>query len=209
MTSFDPYANRPRATDMPSAPVLECPTGRWWVCALLGAVLAAMGLFVLFNVVAASIVGAIFFAAALIVGGAFQIGHGFFAEGWTSKVLSIIVGILFVLGGALLLTNPLATSLGLTLGIATILAVSGIVRLVLAYRHWGDYGWVLLASGLLGIVTGVVFILGFPWSGLIVPGMLLGIDLIFHGASWLTLGLAVRRPRTSDVGRAGMAHAAR
>jgi uncharacterized membrane protein HdeD (DUF308 family) len=209
MTNFDPYANRPRATDLPSVPVLECPAGRWWVCALLGAVLVAIGVFIFFNVVAASIVSAIFFAAALIVGGAFQVGHGFFAEGWTSKALSIVVGLLFVLGGALLMTNPLATSLGLTLGIATILIASGIVRLVLAYRHWGDYGWVLLASGLLGIITGAVFIFGFPWSGLIVPGMLLGIDFIFHGAWWLTLGFVVRRARVQEMGSGGVAHAVR
>lgn len=177
----------------------ECPTGRWWVCALLGVVMLIGGVFVLFNVVAASIVAALFFAAAMIVSGAFQIAHSFAARGWKSVTLSLIVGILFLAAGVLLATNPLATSLGLTLAIAVMFFVSGIVRLVLAIRHWNDFGWLLLASGLLGITLGVVLFLGFPWSGLVVPGMLLGIDLLFNGAWWLMLGFFVRRPREGSI----------
>jgi uncharacterized membrane protein HdeD (DUF308 family) len=113
-------------------------------------------------------------------------------------VLSLIVGLLFVLGGAMLMLNPLATSLGLTLGVAALLFASGVVRAVLAVRHWRDYGGLLLASGLLGIITGIVLLVGFPWSGLLVPGILLGIDLIIHGTWWLALGIFVRRPRGSQ-----------
>src|SRR4051812_19783996 len=157
------------------------------------------GVFVLFNVVAASLVAALFFAAAMMVSGGFQIAHSFAARGWRSVTLSLIVGILFLAGGLLLATNPLATSLGLTLAIAVMIFASGVVRLVLAFRHWADFGWLLLASGLIGIALGVVLILGFPWSGLVVPGMLLGIDLLFNGTWWLMLGFFVRRPREGSI----------
>src|SRR6266540_826154 len=132
MTSSD--ATPARAAEPSLMPLFECPTGRWWACALLGVVFLGMGVFVLFNAVAASIVSAIFFAAALVIGGAFQIVHAFAARGWGGLVLSLVVGVLFVLGGFLLLMNPLATSLGLTLGIAAVLLASGVVRLILAYR---------------------------------------------------------------------------
>lgn len=174
--------------------MLACPAGSWWACALLGAALIAVGVIILFNAVVASLVSAIFFGAAITVGGVFQIIHAFSAKGWGSLVLSLIVGILFTIGGVLLMLNPLAASLGLTLGIAAMLLASGIVRVMMAFRHWGDFGWVLLASGLIGIVTGVVLFLGFPWSGLVVPGILLGLDAVFHGIWWLTLGVLVRRP---------------
>jgi uncharacterized membrane protein HdeD (DUF308 family) len=189
-----PYSPQADPTRIP-----ECPTGRWWVCALLGAVMIAGGIFVLLNVVVASIAAALFFAATLIVAGGLQIAHSFAARGWKSVTLSLVVGILFVAGGLLLATNPLATSLGLTLAIAVMFFVSGIVRLVLAFRHWNDFGWLLLASGLLGITLGVVLISGFPWSGLVVPGMLLGIDLLFNGTWWMMLGFFVRRPREGTI----------
>ena len=183
-------------SDSPQNPAaaLHCPTGRWWLCALLGLVLLAGGVFLLWNVVAASLVTALFFAAALTVGGIFQIIHAFSARGWGSFALSLIIGLLLVAAGLLLAVNPLATSLGLTLAIAALFLAGGALRLWLAARHWHDHGWLLTISGLLSLALGVVLILGFPWSGLVVPGILLGVDLIFQGSWWLTVGLWVRRP---------------
>ncbi|MEJ2436368.1 MAG: HdeD family acid-resistance protein [Pseudolabrys sp.] len=178
----------------PTAALPQCPTGRWWLCALLGLVWLAGGVFVLWNAVVASLVTALFFAAALIVGGIFQIVHAFSARGWGSLTLSLIIGILLVGSGLLLATSPLATSLGLTLAIAVLFLAGGALRLWLAARHWRDHGWLLTISGLLSLALGVVLILGFPWSGLVVPGILLGVDLVFQGAWWLTVGLWVRRP---------------
>ncbi len=187
-----------------AAGALRCPTGRWWLCALLGLVLLAGGVFVLWNAIAASLVAALFFAAALAVGGVFQIVHAFSARGWGSLALSLILGILLVGCGVLLATDPLATSLGLTLAIAALFLVGGVLRLWLAARHWQDHGWILTVSGLLSLALGVVLILGFPWSGLVVPGILLGVDLIFQGSWWLTVGLWVRRPHE---GAGTLAHA--
>ena len=176
-------------------PIIECPAGKWWFCALLGVVLLAAGVFVFFNVVLASVISAVFFGAAMSVAGAFQIVHAFSSRGWGGFAWSMAVGLLFLLGGFLLMANPLAASFGLTLAFAVLLLAAGGVRLVLAFRYWQDYGWMLLASAIMGILTGVIVLLGFPWSGLIVPGLLLGIDLVFHGLWWLVLGMWVRRPR--------------
>jgi uncharacterized membrane protein HdeD (DUF308 family) len=185
------------------SPVRQCLAGRWWVCAVLGAVLLGAGVFIFFDVMVASLVAATLFAVALIVAGLFQIVHAFSARGWGSLTLSLVVGLLCVLGGVVLAFNPLATSLGLTLAIAALLIASGAIRLTLSFRHWRDFGWILFASALLSIITGMVLLMGFPWSGLVVPGILLGIDLIIHGAWWLALGLLTRQPdgRTHDAGR--------
>jgi uncharacterized membrane protein HdeD (DUF308 family) len=198
MTNID--SNSPQS----ATAALHCPTGRWWLCALLGLVLLAGGVFVLWNAVAASLVTALFFAAALFVGGAFQIVHAFSARGWGSFALSLLIGLLLVGAGLLLATDPLATSLGLTLALAALFLAGGALRLWLAARHWQDHGWLLAVSGLLSVALGVVLILGFPWSGLVVPGILLGVDMIFQGSWWITVGLWVRRPHP-DAGT--LAHA--
>jgi uncharacterized membrane protein HdeD (DUF308 family) len=190
----------------PVSPVgWRCPAGRWWVCVVLGAVLLGTGVFILFDAMVASLVAATLFAAALIVAGLFQIVHAFSARGWGSLSLSFSVGLLCVLGGGVLAFDPLATSLGLTLAIAALLIASGGIRLTLAFRHWRDFGWILFASALLSIITGMVLLMGFPWSGLVVPGILLGIDLTIHGAWWLALGLLARRPAAvpSTIAQAG------
>lgn len=173
----------------------ECPTGHWAVCAWLGAAMIAGSVFILYNIVAASLATALFFAAAMIVTGIFQIAHSFAAKGWRSVTLSLIIGILFALAGGLMATNPLATSLGLTLAISAMMLASGVVRLVIAFRHWNDFGWLLLISGLFSIALAAVLIMYFPWSGLVVPGVMLGIDLMLSGIWWLMLAFFVRRPR--------------
>jgi uncharacterized membrane protein HdeD (DUF308 family) len=42
------------------------------------------------------------------------------------------------------------------------------------------------------LVLGIIILSGWPGSSLWVIGLFLGIDLIFHGWSWVALGLAVR-----------------
>lgn len=199
MTSTD-SAHSPQT--VPPVVALECPAGRWWICVLLGLVLFAGGVFVLWNVVAATIVTAIFFAAALVVVGLFQIVHAFYARGWGGFAVSLIVGLIYVAAGLVLMTDPLATSLALTIVIAVLFLISGIMRLWIAFKQWNDYGLILAASGIMGVVFAGVLMLGFPWSALVVPGLLVGVDLIFHGCWWLVVGFKVRHPRGEPHGLA-------
>jgi uncharacterized membrane protein HdeD (DUF308 family) len=168
---------------------------RWWIYALLGVLFLFMAAFVFGHLIAASIVSAIFFGAALTVGGAFQIVHAFYERGWGGFALSLIVGILYVIGGLWLMANPLATSAALTLFIAAILLVSGILRLALAYRLWPVGGWMLVFSGVIAVLAGLVIMAGWPASGLVVLGLCLGLDLLTFGLFWLVLALALREMR--------------
>jgi uncharacterized membrane protein HdeD (DUF308 family) len=67
------------------------------------------------------------------------------------------------------------------------LVISGFVRLYVGFTNRAESGWLLLLSGIFGILAGLVVLLGWPASGLWVIGFLLGIDLIFHGVGWLAL----------------------
>ncbi len=151
--------------------------------------------FVFGHLIAASIVSAIFFGAALTVGGAFQIVHAFWERGWGGFALSLIVGILYLVGGLWLMANPLATSAALTLFIAAVLLVSGILRFVLAYRVWPVSGGMLILSGVIAVLAGLVIMAGWPASGLVVLGICLGLDLLMFGLFWLVLAFALREIR--------------
>ena len=45
--------------------------------------------------------------------------------------------------------------------------------------------WIMLLSGVFGVLAGIVILTGFPMTGLWVLGFLLGVDLISHGLGWL------------------------
>ena len=53
-------------------------------------------------------------------------------------------------------------------------------------------GWLLLLSGLVGVLAGLVILFKWPLSGLWVFGLAIGLDLVLHGLWWVVSGLTTR-----------------
>jgi uncharacterized membrane protein HdeD (DUF308 family) len=194
-TSRATYSD-PARTDPDGRPAeFDLSPDKWWVSLILGLLLIAAGIYMVFHAIAASIATSIVFGAILLVGGIFQVVHTFWENTWRSRILSVIIGLLFAGSGVLLLLDPLAGSVGLTLAFAVMFIAGGVLRLVLAYRLWRRVGWLLLLSGLIAMATGAIIVLGWPWSGLVIPGLMVGIDMVFYGAWWAALGMTLRRER--------------
>ena len=168
---------------------------KWWIAALVGLALIVVGLIVLGHLVAATLVSTILIGSMLILGSLFQIGHAFSERGWAGFTLSLLIGLLYLVTGVVLVMDPAAGSLALTLLFAAFLLASGVVRIVLAIRFWEMWGWLLLISGALGVLAGLVIMTGFPMTGLWVLGLCLGIDLFVHGLWWLAFAFLLRGAR--------------
>jgi uncharacterized membrane protein HdeD (DUF308 family) len=167
-----------------------------WATILLGIFIILAGLFVLGDIATATVVSAILFGIALIGAGAFEVIHSFSAPHWGGLLLRLLVGTFYVIGGAMLFANPLAASEILTLAFAAALIASGIARLFLASEYWERFGGLLLSSGIVGILAGLVILLKWPLSGLWVLGLAVGVDLLLHGTWWVMFGLSLREPLT-------------
>lgn len=164
----------------------------WWQSVLLGIVFMIAGLFVLRNAVLATVVSAIVFGIALLIAGLFEIVQAFWAEHWSGVFWRLLVGALYAVGGAILVADPLAASVLLTLAFAAALIASGIMRIYVALAHWDRYGWLLFVSGIVGVLAGLVVLLKWPLSGLWVFGLVVGIDLFLHGLWWVVSGWTTR-----------------
>jgi uncharacterized membrane protein HdeD (DUF308 family) len=158
----------------------------------LGVVLILAGLFVLRSAVAATVVSAIIFGVALLVAGLFEIVQAFWAPHWSGVLWRVLVGALYAIGGAVLISDPIAASVVLTLAFALALIASGAVRIFLAITHWDSFGWLLLSSGIIGMLAGLVILFKWPLSGLWVFGLVVGVDLLVHGTWWVMSGWAGR-----------------
>lgn len=170
----------------------------WWQSILLGIVFIGAGLFMLQNAVAATVISAIVFGIALLVVGLFEVVQSFWAPSWGGFLWRLLVGVLYAIAGAILVADPLAASIVLTLGFAFALIASGGVRVFQAFQFWERLGWLLLASGIVGILAGTVILLKWPISGLWVFGFVVGIDLILHGSWWIANGVNSRHePRAA------------
>src|SRR5215470_1038600 len=85
-----------------------------WVRILLGLVLILAGLFVLGDVVLATLISTIFIGVTAICAGAFEIVHAFWTKGWGGFLWQLLLGALYVAAGIVLLTQPVAGALILT-----------------------------------------------------------------------------------------------
>ena len=54
------------------------------------------------------------------------------------------------------------------------------------------WGWVVF-SGIISFLLGLMIVAQWPVSSFFVLGIFLGVDLIFIGSGWITIGLALKR----------------
>jgi len=133
----------------------------------------------------------------LLVAGAAEVFQSFSAQYWRGFFLRLLVGVLYVIAGLMLITDPARASVVLTLVFALALIASGIVRIVQAVQYWEWFGGLLLFSGIVGILAGAIILSKWPVSGLWVLGAVVGVDLLLHGFWWISLGSRLRRERHS------------
>ena len=142
---------------------------------------------------------ALLLGIALIISGAAQLFHiSRFtrAWGWGSRLLLAAISIV---AGVVILRNPMVGALAMTLAMASYFLLAAVGRAVLALEASEAKGrtWLIL-SALVSFVLGLYLIGTLPVSSLYIPGTLLGIDLIFYGAS-LTALSANRRDETLSL----------
>ena len=170
----------------------EASARSWWLYLALGIALLIAGIIVLGDIVLASVVSALLIGWIIVVAGIIEIVHAFSARGWKGFLLDLLLGVLYVAGGWLLLSNPVATSVTLTLLIGVVWVVSGIFRMVLGSAIWHEGGGAVFLSGILAVLAGAIILARWPASGLWVLGLLLGIDLVIHGLAWMAYAFTVR-----------------
>ena len=157
----------------------------FWICVLLGIVMIGAGILVLGDIMLVTLISTIFIGWVSIFTGAFEIVHAFWTKGWGGFLWQVLLGVLYIAFGAVLVSQPVASALILTYILGMVLLISGLVRILLGISHWREAGWIMLLSGIFGVLAGLVILTGFPMTGLWVLGFLLGVDLISHGIGWL------------------------
>jgi uncharacterized membrane protein HdeD (DUF308 family) len=163
----------------------------WFV--ILGVALIVLGMAALSYSVLFTIASVEVFGFFLVIGAVVLIGASFFTGSWGGFFLTLLIGALQLITGVICVRHPAEAAIVYTLLLAVFFMVGGLVRIMVAlsgqFRSWP---WVLL-NGIVTLVLGVLIWAQMPYSGLWVIGTFLGIDLIFNGASFLALGMGVRR----------------
>jgi len=172
--------------------IADMQRNRGWIMAL-GIALIVIGCLAVTYTVSATIATMVYLGYFLLIGGAFEVIAAFWARHWGGFFLGLLMGVLLILAGIITLNHEGGVAILLTGIIAFFFMVGGIMRVVAALSmKFSNWGWVVI-SGLVTFILGLMIWRQWPISGLWVPGMLLGVDLIFSGWNYVALASWLKR----------------
>ena len=166
-----------------------------WIVAL-GVVYLIAGFVALGSVVLATVATVLVVGVMMIISGVAEVINAFQLKSWGKFLLWALLGLLYIFAGFVTFENPLLAAALLTLMLGFALVASGVMRLVLAFSMKEGTPWLwVVVSGLITLALGIIILLHWPVSGLYILGIFLGIDLVFAGVSWISVGLGLRNAR--------------
>ncbi len=181
-----------------SAPSLAPLHAKWgWIVAL-GIVYLVAGIFAVGSVVIATVASVLVVGVMMFIAGVAEVINAFQVKTWGRFFFWLILGILYIVAGFVAWDNPLLTAVWLTLFLGAALVASGILRIFLAFnmQHGSPWVWVVV-SGVITLLLGLIILAHWPFSAVYTLGIFLGVDLVFAGASWIGIGMALRNARAA------------
>lgn len=167
---------------------------KWGWFLALGIVLIVVGMAAILFPLVSTIAAKIMLGWLFLIGGVFMVLHAFSSQGWQGFVWSLLIGILYLIAGGYLAFFPLTGLFTLAILLAALFLAEGVAEIIMAFRIRPHEGWgFMLLSGIAALAVGVMIALDLPGSATWALGLLVGINLLFSGWSYIFLALAGRR----------------
>ncbi len=178
---------------------LEALHKRWGWFLGLGILLVVLGMIAIGSSVMMTLATMVLIGWLMIGGGILEAIHAFTCKGWSGFFIDLLTGILYTVVGFMIVANPSATAVALTLLISMFLIFGGVSRIATAIAiHFHNWIWLLL-HGVINLLLGIGIWRQWPLSGLWVIGLFVGIDMIFNGWSLVMLGIAAKTLPTNQA----------
>ena len=171
----------------------------WKAFLFEGILLAVLGVAALILPPLASLAITIFLGWMFLISGIGGLIVTYWARSSPGFWWSLISAALAVLAGMLLLARPMQAVLTLTIVLGAYFLAEGVATIMYALEHRRElssrWSW-LLISGLVDIAISFMVIAGLPSSAEWAIGVLVGINLLFGGATLIGMALAARKSNT-------------
>jgi uncharacterized membrane protein HdeD (DUF308 family) len=173
----------------------EAVRAHWKAFLFEGILLAILGLAAMIVPPLASLAVTIFLGWMFLISGIAGLVVTYWARALPGFWWSLISAALAVLAGGVLLARPMQGVLTLTIVIGAYFLAEGVATIMYALEHRkelsGRWSW-LLVAGLMDILIAFFIIAGLPGSAEWAIGLLVGINLLFGGATLIGMALAAR-----------------
>jgi uncharacterized membrane protein HdeD (DUF308 family) len=141
------------------------------------------------------LLGTILFGWLFVVAGIAGLITTFLTRQTPGFLWSLLSAILAVVVGLMIFAQPELGMVALTFLLIAFLVLEGIVTIMFALDHrreWsGRWSW-MLVSGIVDLSLASVILIGLPTSSAWAMGLIVGINLVFGGASMIGMALAAR-----------------
>jgi uncharacterized membrane protein HdeD (DUF308 family) len=168
----------------------------WKAFLIEGILLVVLGLAAMILPPLASLAVTIFLGWMFLISGIAGLALTIWAREMPGFWWSLISAVLAIFAGIVLLARPLEGVLTLTIVVGAYFLAEGVATIMYALEHRRElserWSWMLF-SGLLDILIAALIITGLPGSAEWAIGLLVGINLLFGGASLIGVALAARK----------------
>src|SRR5215469_12186166 len=163
-----------------------------------GVLLIIAGMLAISSPMLAALAVNILIAWLIVFAGVVHVIVAFHGHRAGSIIWKLLVGIAYLCIGAYLLWHPVLGVASLTLVLAFLFLIEGVLNIILFFRMRSVSGssWVLI-DGIITLLLGLMIYLQWPSSSAWVIGTLVGISLIISGVTRVMLSFAVRRAATA------------
>jgi uncharacterized membrane protein HdeD (DUF308 family) len=169
---------------------------KWGWFLVLGIVLISCGAFAVALPAISTFAASAVLGVVLSLAGIVKIIQSFQVKEWSGFIWQELTGAVELVGGILIYFHPLKGALAITLLIALVFLVQGVVQIALAVRVRKQAGWMwLLISGLVALVVSAALTLKLPYTRYYTPGTIAGVSLLVAGCAYIAIALAVRKAR--------------
>src|SRR5450631_1690647 len=168
----------------------------WKAFLFEGIVLAVLGLAAMIVPPLASLAVTIFLGWMFLISGVAGLALTFWARQMPGFWWSLLSAALALVAGILLLAQPVQGTLTLTIVVGVYFIAEGVATIMYALEHRRElserWSW-LLVAGIMDLLIAALIITGLPGSALWAVGLLVGINLLFGGATLIGMALAARK----------------
>jgi uncharacterized membrane protein HdeD (DUF308 family) len=165
----------------------------WKAFLFEGILLVILGLAAMIVPPLASLAVTIFLGWLFLISGIAGLAMTFWARQMPGFWWSLISAALAIAAGFILLTRPVQGTLTLTIVVGAYFLAEGVATIMYALEHRRElsqrWSW-LLVGGLMDIIIAGIIIAGLPGSALWAIGLLVGINLLFGGATLIGVAFA-------------------
>jgi uncharacterized membrane protein HdeD (DUF308 family) len=167
----------------------------WKAFLIEGILLVVLGLAAMIVPPLASLAVTIFLGWMFLISGIAGLALTYWARNMPGFWWSLISAVLAILAGGILLARPIQGVLTLTVVVGVYFLAEGVATIMYALEHRrelsGRWSW-LLVAGAMDILIAFFIIAGLPGSAEWAIGLLVGINLLFGGATLIGMALAAR-----------------